>query len=292
MQQFSIKDIEHLTGIKAHTLRIWEQRYQFFKPKRKESRHRFYDNEDLKRLLRIAYLYHNGVKVSKIDSLSEEEILAQVSSAKNTDPKYEVYIVQLISAAIDFNERSFITEFNDIIASIGFEKTIIEVCYPFLIRIGLLWSTNNIIPAQEHFSSYLIQRKIIAETDRLPVLDNSSKTIILYTPSGEHHEIPLLFINYLLKKAGWTTVYLGTNRDLELLQQVVMARRATHIYLHLLTNLTSFEVDDYLEKVCMHFPKLKIAASGAAINNAQRNFLNLQCLKSDEAIKSFIGITI
>ncbi|MER3464150.1 MAG: helix-turn-helix-type transcriptional regulator [Chitinophagaceae bacterium] len=292
MQQFTISDIEQLTGIKAHTLRIWEQRYDFFKPKRKESRHRFYDNEDLKRLLRIAFLYHSGYKVSKINALSENEINEAVRTATVADGKYGLHIVQLIERAIDFDEQRFVQQLNSVIDTIGFERTILHVCYPFLIRVGLLWSANNLIPAQEHFSTYLIQRKIIAETDRLTNVPLSNKAIVLFTPKGEQHEMPLLFINYLLKKTGWQTIYLGASQSLETLKYIVEARNATHIYLHLLTNLSGFEVDDLLEKICTTFPKQKVFASGTGIYHAQRNFLNLIYLKSDEEIKKFIGVTI
>ena len=292
MQQFTIRDIQHLTGIKAHTLRIWEQRYQFFKSKRKESLHRIYDNDDLKTLLNIALLYHSGMKVSKFDSLSHAEILKLVDSLRPAPAQYEIFIVRMIQAALDFNEQEFSGKLNEVTQILGFEKTVLEVCYPFLVRVGLLWSTNNAIPAQEHFSSYLIQRRIIAETDRLTVQANPSRMILLFTPEGERHEMPLLFINYLLKKTGWGTIYMGVAKKLDLIREIVNARQVTHLYIHLLTNLTGFEVDDYLERVCTTFPELKILASGTAINSAQRNFLNLTCLKSDEAIKSFIGITI
>jgi DNA-binding transcriptional MerR regulator len=165
MQSFTIRDIENLTGIKAHTLRIWEQRYSFLKPQRKESKHRFYNNEDLKQLLCISYLYHNGYKISRIATLSPEEITEKVNAIGATEIKYETITQKLLIAAIDFNEAEFLRFLNEMIEEIGFEKCITEVCYPYLVKVGLLWDTNNIIPAQEHFSSYIIQRKITAETE-------------------------------------------------------------------------------------------------------------------------------
>src|SRR5215204_1774106 len=157
MQSFTIKDIENLTGIKAHTLRIWEQRYRFFTPKRKESLHRIYDNEDLKQLLRISFLYNSGWKISKIANLSSDEVQDLVKNAEVGKENYRVFVNHLIEAALDFNEYAFIEQLNRIIETTGFEKSITEICYPFLLKIGHLWSTNNVIPAQEHFSSYIIQ---------------------------------------------------------------------------------------------------------------------------------------
>jgi DNA-binding transcriptional MerR regulator len=287
MQQFTIRDIENLTGIKAHTLRIWEQRYEFFTPQRKESKHRFYDNEDLKKLLRISFLYNNGWKVSKIASLSQDEITRQVNEAKVTDENTFVYISKLIEAAVDFDGSVFKGVLNDLIKAIGFEKTIIEVCYPYLRKIGLLWSTNRVIPAQEHFSSYLIQNCIIAETEKLPAL-NKKPELILLCPQGEFHELPLLFINYLMKKNNWSALYLGSNISKDEILALTSIKGIQFIYLHLITNFTGMHVDEYMETICTGFPDKKIIASGDAMKNLERSFVNLQTLNSDQEIYNFI----
>lgn len=290
MQKFTIRDIENMCGIKAHTLRIWEQRYQLATPKRKESLHRFYDNEDLKAWLRISFLYHNGWKISKIAALSAQKILEQVRNEKTVSDNYSAFVTLLLEAAIDFDEKQFNNVIDELIEKIGFEKCITKVCYPFLQKTGLLWMTHNVIPAQEHFSSYLIQHKIISETDKLS-LNSSGDTIILFTPDGEHHELPLLFINYLLKKNGWKPIYFGSNVKWQNLKEVVDKQEIKTLFLHLITNFTRFEIDDYLESLSKAFPKKKIAASGAAIQSAQRNFLNVQLLKTDEAVYHFIQNT-
>src|SRR5689334_7631491 len=145
MQSFSIRQIELLTGIKSHTLRIWEQRYDFFKAPRKESNLRFYTNDDLKKLLCISFLYHNGWKISKIAAMSEEEIRKQVDQVPIGDTNYQTVIQHLLKAAIDFNEAEFLTVLNDLQPKIGFEKIVTDVCYPYLNRVGLLWDTSKII---------------------------------------------------------------------------------------------------------------------------------------------------
>lgn len=288
MQRFTIRDIEHMSGIKAHTLRIWEQRYNLFTPKRKESKHRYYDNDDLKVLLQIAFLYHSGWKISRIAQLTPEEIIEAVTRTEINSQNYKITVLQLLEAALDFNEKAFVQIMNDLIESVGLEKCITEVCYPFLQRVGLLWMTSNIIPAQEHFSSYLIQHKIIAETDKLPEALASQNGIILFTPDGEHHELPLLFINYLLKKNNWRTIYLGSNVKLDDLKKFERDKSIGHLFLHVITNFSGWEIDDYLEELCTSLPELKVVASGAGIQQSQRSFLNLIPLKSDDAIYRFI----
>lgn len=288
MQKFTIRDIENMCGIKAHTLRTWEQRYQLCIPKRKESAHRFYDNEDLKKLLQVSYLYHTGYKVSKIAALGDEAVTDLVRHAQTVSQNYVGYILQLLEAAIDFNDQRFNQVLEEVNANIGLEQGILNVGYPFLQKVGLLWMTSNIIPAQEHFSTYLIQHKIIAETDKLPLITTDNRTIVLFTPDGEHHELPLLFINYLLKKSGWRTLYFGANVKWQHLQAVIEKEAVSTVYLHLITNFTRFEIDDYLEMICKAFPEKKIVASGAAIQPAQRTFLNLKLLKSDASIHSFV----
>ncbi|MGZ5191727.1 MAG: MerR family transcriptional regulator [Flavisolibacter sp.] len=290
MQQFTIRDIENLTGIKAHTLRIWEQRYEFFTPQRKESKHRFYDNEDLKKLLRISFLYNNGWKVSRIASLSHEEISKQVAEAKVADDNMFVHVSKLISAAVDFDADVFKKVLKELIDTIGFEKTVLEVCYPYLKKIGLLWSTNRVIPAQEHFSSYIIQNCIIAETEKLAPL-NKKPELLLLCPKGEFHELPLLFINYMMKKNNWSTLYLGSNISKNEILEIASIKNIDYIYLHLITNFTGMHAEDYMETICSTFPDKKIIASGDGVKNLEKSLENLQILNSDLQMYNFIQRT-
>lgn len=293
MHKFTIRDIENLTGIKAHTWRIWEQRFQFFTPKRKESLHRFYDNEDLKNLLRISFLYQNGWKVSKIAELNPSEILEIVRNTDVGEVNYPAFVAQLTEAALDFDEHAFITTLNDIIRKVGFEKCITNVCYPYLQKVGLLWTTNNIIPAQEHFSSYIIQHKIISETEKIVTEKNGKPEIVLFAPKGEHHELPLLFINYLLKKNNRNSIYLGPNIDLPVLKTVALLKGIRYLYLHMITNFLGLYIDEYLEKLQKIIPGVLIVVSGAEASKCERQFRNVILLKTDQQINDFIkkGIT-
>jgi len=288
MQKFTIRDIENMCDIKAHTLRIWEQRYKFFTPKRTKGKQRYYENDDLKRLLRIAFLYHHGWKISKIAALTDEEIIAAVSNQEKVSEDYRHFILTLIEAAIDFDEKVFNIVLDELIQKFGMETTISKICYPFLKRIGVLWMTNNLIPAQEHFASYLIQHKIIAETEKLSTTPLNKPTILLFTPDGEYHEMPLLFIQYMLRKCGWPTIYLGANIKIEQLKEVAKQKEVRFVFTHIITNFTRFEIDDYFELLCKTLPDKIIVASGASTLSAKRSFVNLKLLKSDEAIYAFI----
>ena len=288
MYYFTIRDIENLTGIKAHTLRVWEQRYAFFKPKRKESLHRQYDNEDLKQLLRISYLYHNGWKVSRIAQLTPDGVLAEVNKLQGAKSKPDYYINQLLEHCIDLDKEGFERQLQHIINTIGFERCIESVCYPLLQKIGLLWITNRVIPAQEHFCSYIVQHKIIAETDKLPLPEQSAPQVVLFCPHGEYHELPLYYMYYLFRKWGWTALYLGSNVSIDVLKPFAENENVAYLFLHLITNFTGLTVDDYFEKLCRAFASKTIVASGAAVFGVQRPFTNLILLKSDEAIHRFI----
>jgi DNA-binding transcriptional MerR regulator len=288
MYQFTIRDIENLCGIKAHTLRIWEQRYNLVTPKRKESKHRLYDNEDLKKLLRISVLYHRGWKISKIAQLDSREVIKAIHDTTPGAEEYHYHIAQLIEKAIDFDKEALVQELEHVIQSMGFEKSVVQVCYPLLQKIGMLWMTDSLIPAQEHFCSYIIQHKIIAETDKLLPPSKEAPEILLFSPHGEHHGLPLYFINYLLRKYGWTTLFLGTNVKKDLLKQFAVQQNITHLFAHVITNFTGFGLDDYFEEICKTFRDKQVVASGAAVFNIQRHFTNLLLLKSDDAIYQFV----
>jgi DNA-binding transcriptional MerR regulator len=288
MQTFTIRDIEHLTGIRAHTLRIWEQRYGLFEPKRKESQHRFYDNEDLKSLLRISLLYHQGMKISRIAALAEQDIISLVKTYADEAGNYEAHINELLGAAVSFNAREFSGTISRVIEKSGFENTVIHVFYPYLKKIGLLWSTNHVIPAQEHFSSYLIQNRVIVETEKLSAPARPPE-IVLGCPVGEYHELPLLFIHYLLRKNGWSSIYLGANIKKEEISLVAALPSVTHIYLHLITNFTGMDADDYFEDLSRRFPERRIVISGEGCSQLQRSFLNLRVLRTDQQIHQFIS---
>ena len=287
MNHFTIKDIENLCGIKAHTLRIWEQRYnKLFVPKRKQSQHRIYDNDDLKELLRISFLYHNGHKISKIAELNPEQIQQLVETFSITEDNHEVFVHQLIEAGVDFDKEKFEKIVNGLVLRVGLEKSIINVFYPFLQRIGLLWMTNNLIPAQEHFASHIIRKKIILATDGLET-NAAASTVVVFAPLGEHHEIPLLTANYFLKKYNSRTIYFGANVPEDYLAYYLKYHPASHLYAHIVTSLKRYELENYIFSLCEKFPDKQVVLSGPACRCIEQKSKNLRILFSMEEMIAF-----
>ena len=238
MGAYSIKDLEQLSGIKAHTIRIWEQRYGIVEPKRTETNIRYYDDEQLKHLLNIALLSKHGYKISKISQLTPDQFNAEVeklyeqSLLHETDVKLDLDANDLMVAMIDMDEDKFHRIYENSVKNNGFEKTITGLIYPFLEKVGILWTIGQINPAQEHYMSCLIRQKIISGIDRLPASTNG-KRFLLFLPAGEHHEIGLLMAHYLLKKKGMQVYFMGQNlpnKDIEQSIKTVKADMALSFF--------------------------------------------------------------
>jgi DNA-binding transcriptional MerR regulator len=288
MNFFSISDIENLTGIKAHTLRIWEQRYKLLNPKRKESKHRLYDNEDLKYILRIAFLYHNGYKISKIAGFSADEVKKMALETTHGKENYQVFVNQLTEASIDFDQPRFEKILHNLILHLGFEKTVIQILFPLLNKIGLLWMTDKVSPAQEHFASALVIKKVLVAIDGLDGSPPSDgRKVLIFAPEGEHHEIPLLFIQYLLKKNGVQYIYLGTNVKLGAIKEFCAHHGVTQLLCHLVTNLLSTDLNTYLKKIASQFPDKEIVFSGQQARKIDAPPANVRLLKNAEAVLEF-----
>ena len=288
MNHFTIKDIANLSGIKAHTLRIWEQRYRLFVPKRKESKHRYYDNDDLKHILRISQLYHDGVKISKIASLSEADIRSLAMQRGETNQSAGAYVQQLIEASVDFDEDKFEATLNRAFRQFDFETTIIDIVYVFLERVGLLWLTDKIIPAQEHFASNIVRRKIIAQIDRLKnTPSDSPDTYVLFTPEGEYHEIPLLLACYLMKAGGKRCIYMGIDVPLNDLKAYVQHKNPSHLYFHTITHFGESSVDEMVSAIATTFAAQQVVVAGPLTKNITCKHNNLHVLYSIEEMLLF-----
>jgi MerR family transcriptional regulator, light-induced transcriptional regulator len=293
MNFFSIRDIENLTGIKAHTLRIWEQRYQLFNPKRRESKHRFYDNEDLKYILRIAFLYNHGYKISQIAGLTQEQIMRRALEFKPNEDNFDIYINQLTEAAIDLDQVRFDKVLHNLVLHAGFEKSVTRVLFPLLQRVGLLWLTGNVIPAQEHFASALIIKKMLVAIDGLEKpMNNCGRKVLLFTPVGELHEIPLLFMHYMLKKNGVPHVYLGKNVSLDMLELVCRQHSVNQLYFHVITNLTRCDMKEYVCRLSKLFPDKEIVFSGSHTCQCEGAPANVRRLMCNEEMLQFTKLQL
>lgn len=210
MSVYSIRDLEKLSGIKAHTIRIWEKRYNLIEPRRTGTNIRYYNNDDLKKILNVATLNRHGIKISRIARLNDLEMKEEIMRISDLTSSHAHTIDAMIIAMIDFDEPKFLTLIEKNTSRLGFRDTVVNLLYPFLIKVGILWQAGDINPSQEHFASNLIREKIIAATDALPSIFNpDGKKFLLFLPEDEWHEIGLLFAHYLLKVAGHEVVYLG-----------------------------------------------------------------------------------
>ena len=212
MTKYSMAQVENLTGISAHTLRIWERRYSFLEPERTETNIRFYSDEELKKLLNIGILIRNGHRISKVDAMSNTQISELVTDIlSNVSRENEDDINALTISMLEMNEDEFNMIFQRRVMRKGLQTTITGLIYPFLSHIGVLWGTDKLIPAQEHFISNLIRQKIIAAIDSLPSPGSNAPGIAMFLLDGEDHEIGLLLAAYIAKDLGWKVQYLGQN---------------------------------------------------------------------------------
>jgi MerR family transcriptional regulator, light-induced transcriptional regulator len=290
MNGFTIRDIENLCGIKAHTLRIWEQRYRLISPRRGAGNHRSYDHEDLKYLLRIAFLYHNGYKISQLARMDGDEITRLAMRVPLPARGNEVLINHLVDASLDFDQAAFERVLHNAELLMGFEKAVTQVVYPFLIKIGVLWLTGNVVPAQEHFASALITRRLMSAINSLeipPVPGPGYPVILLYTPEDEFHELPLLYSRYLMRKSGLTTVYFGADTPIGTIVYYCERRPVTHLYFHLVTNLLHCEPAQYVKRLRSAFPGKSIVISGNAVQSIGECPDGVQLIRSLEEMERF-----
>ena len=263
MANYSIKEVEHLSGIKAHTIRIWEKRYNIVEPKRTDTNIRYYDDEDLKKILNVSVLNRYGYKISKIAKLPDEKLCRELLNVTQSNGHLEGQIENLIMAMIDFDESLFEKIFNKSVVNIGFEETIIQLIYPFFEKIGILWTTGNINPAQEHFISNLIRQKMIVAIDDLP-RHHSGHTcnFVLFLPEGEWHELGLLFFTYIIKKNGHRITYLGSSLPINCLEELEKHTPFTHIVTTVKSSIASHDIASYLTEIAGRFNDKKIYLLG------------------------------
>jgi len=288
MNYFTINDIVNLSGIKAHTLRVWEQRYQILSPKRKESKHRYYDNEDLKEILRIAWLNRHGYKISRIAQMSRKQMIDICSDNKNEDEIKEAIFNGFLKAISDLDESAFQQAMQTPLLHLGFEKTVLEIFYPLLVRIGQNWISDKIRPVQEHFASEQIKRKILAGIQSVQLPDDGPLTI-LFTPVDELHEIPLLVIHYFLKKKGTRIAYLGTGASLSDLEYYVNKTPVFTLHFHLITHFSYSTPEEYVEELLQRFPLQQLVVSGPVAAQIKQYHPRLKLLTSMQQLLDHCG---
>jgi DNA-binding transcriptional MerR regulator len=265
MNVFTIKDLENLSGIKAHTIRIWEQRYNFLKPNRTGTNIRYYCNQELKMILNISLLNKYGYKISHIDRMNEQELRNKILLLTGTEAQQERIVNELITHMIDLNIDQFELLLDKCILVKGIDKTIREIIFPFLHRIGILWMTNHIHPAQEHLVSNIIRQKLIVGIEGAISHREVDKLVLLFLPEGEHHELGILYVYFLLKSHGAKVLYLGPDMPLKDIEFVCKFKNPDYLYTHLTCIAGSFNFEKFLTQLTQQIPGFPLIVSGQLV---------------------------
>lgn len=266
-RKYTIKDLETLSGIKAHTIRIWEKRYQIFTPDRTDTNIRSYSNDDLMVLLNISLLKRHGYKISKIIAMSASEVADLLLGISLVQSEPDDLVGGMIASMIALDERQFHKVFAAGIFKMGFEKAITDVVFRFFDRIGLMWQAGSINPAQEHFASHLVRQKLNAAIDSLPnSADERSIKVLLFLPGQELHELSLLFFNYALRSRGFDTVYLGQAVPIDTLSRVVEISNPDYLLCTVTTPIQTDEFKEILSGIQESFEG-KVLISGGALQH-------------------------
>jgi DNA-binding transcriptional MerR regulator len=289
MGQYSIKELEKLSGIKAHTIRIWEKRYKLISPKRTSTNIRRYSDNDLKKIINIAVVNNSGVKISHISKLTSDKLNKLVREQNQAGENLASPIDKLVLATVEMNEQSFSRILMEQESSSGFEEVVTTVMYPFLEKIGVLWHTGEITPAQEHFVSNLIRQKIIVAIDKLPYPRSKAHKTVLFLPENEYHEIGLLFYNYLARKNGHQTYYLGQSVPYGDLKRVIATHKPKTLITSVITSLNADRLDSLVNSLSRDFEKQTILISGMAIREYDfAHFKNIRRFSSVKDLKTFL----
>ena len=267
MEVYHIHDLERLSGIKATTLRAWEKRYDFLSPERTDTNRRLYTDADVARLLNIVTLQKQGYKISALANLSDKAIINLLEQAAqhkeaNADFIYNSYIGNMVTAALRFDEPAFDKVFSAAITRLGLHEAMLQVVYPFLSRIGLMWNYQKATSVQEHFATGIVRRKLIAAIDGLPAPSKTGKKFLLFLPPDEWHEIGLLFADYVIRAAGWPSIFLGQSVPTAQLHNVIRQTKPTHVMTFFVTRRPHESITGLLDDLHKAFPRLTILFSG------------------------------
>ena len=286
MNSYQISDLEKLTGIKAHTIRIWEKRYKLIEPHRTSTNIRYYDDDQARRLLNVSTLLAEGFKISKLSQLSDKQINAHIQALQKNGPDDILcvgFINNLIAAMLIFDEVAFEKCFSAAVTRFGMYKAILHVFYPFLNKTGLMWNTNDAIPVQEHFATNIIRRKLIASIDGLSTAHKQAKKFLLFLPSGEWHEIGLLLSDYIIRSNGYHTVYLGQNVPFQNLDEVIKITKPTHLLTFFISRQQPEKIREYLSHLAKQNKACTVLVSGnSSLEGIIKRMKNMTFLSSPD----------
>lgn len=290
MTLYSIKDLEYLSGIKAHTIRIWEKRYHLLDPNRTDTNIRSYSDDDVRRILNVAMLIKNGYKISNVAAFDEAKLQSEVIRLNRNLSDPEKNIDQLLFHTVNIDTFGFEHLLEKIISELGFSKTILQVIFPFFERIGILWQAGSIFAAHEHFVSNLVRNRLIRETGKFESSDNA-KSILFFLREDEYHELGLLYSNYLAAHAGLRCVYLGQNLPFGDLANLLNNSEFDFVCTSFISAIEKPEMEQYLANLSLVFNKNKILVAGRqlAIHKPKLPSNVIVVKSSNEFLKKIAG---
>ena len=287
---YSIKDLETLSGIKAHTIRIWEKRYDLLKPERTDTNIRYYTDDDLKRMLNVALLVRNGYKISKVAAWQEDDIKQTVLDVAKTKKTEEGYVDQLLLFMVNFDNVGFAALVNEIITKYGLEEAMQNLFFALFERIGTFWQVGSIFPAQEHYITSFIRQKIITAIDEHGIINSKEKTILFYLPEEELHELSLLFYSYLAIKSGYNVIYLGQFVPFADLEKIRLHVKLDFIFTAFISPIQKEDLENYLGKLKELYQHQKVFITGWQIKeHAPKLPRNFKVVKDYREFKKYLG---
>jgi DNA-binding transcriptional MerR regulator len=270
--KYSIKDLERLSGVKAHTIRIWEQRYNLLNPDRTDTNIRLYSDQDVKLLLNISLLLRHGGKISHLCKLSLQEISQKIidltKTTESKEPFFEAQIDQLVLSMIDFDDVRFEQTIAESVSLHGFEMTMLNIVIPFLQKVGMMWLSGESSIVQEHFISNLIRKRLLVAVDSLsPVRDQSADSYLLFLPEGELHETGLLFSKYILKARGKKVTYLGQTVPREDVKGFCQDQKPTFLLTFFTAAHSVSSINEYLKDLKTMAGTTRVLVAGMQIHD-------------------------
>ncbi|TKC09587.1 MerR family transcriptional regulator [Pedobacter frigoris] len=264
--KYSISDLEQLSGVQTHTIRIWERRYHALEPMRSAGNTRFYDDNQLRRLLNIVGLSQTGLKISQVCALSDQEMDKLLSNEMDQqiskDAHFEYYITQLLNFGLLYNEYDFDMLISECLSIHGMAVTYKNIIYPLLVRLGLMWRRDHICPAQEHFISNILKQKLYKAIDGLPIKPNANSSWLLFLPEDEGHDIGLLYASYVLKAEGQRVIFLGGRVPLDSVKDAMHNNGIDHILLFMVRSRPLNEANEYLNELSNLYKMTRIHIAG------------------------------
>jgi DNA-binding transcriptional MerR regulator len=285
---YSIKDLEVLSGIKAHTIRIWEKRYNLLIPKRTDTNIRYYSDADLRKMLNVSMLVRNGFKISKVARMGENQISEKILSLTAQKATESDYIDRLILHMVNFDNKGFYNLASEIIDEKGLEDAVSKIFFDFFVRVGTFWQVGSIFPAQEHYVSGIFRQKLIAEIDKLGIESTRESTILFFLPDGELHEMSLLFYSYLARKMGYNVIYLGQFVPFQDLSKIQEHVKIDFVFTAFINSVLKEDLENYLEQLKGLFSDQKIFITGWQLQLHQPGLpRNVKIVKDYHEFKKF-----